>query len=421
MPTNNSNNMPHRVFPSVVSVLQARAVSSQVVETLQHDHDVVMNILPADYDWQQAIQSSTTSRERAFLLLDLSAVVKARVELQQKFGNGVALHYRVQHNRDDKLLELCCRLGISLRTNSNMDVEAAIQAMKKQPNKETVSRIVDDASATRKPNGYLRRFLREANGNCLAVDGPEEVKRIHETWKRLRMRQQQQHDLESISTSLSFILRIPRDCNDWKSLIQFTNAACSETGTLVGVSFELIDDENYLHVVQTSLNAVAPLFEDGRMHVDVTGAVSKDMAPFLIDLAKSYRVSVDASALLVEHAGALCTRIIGVKEVGDVRHLYIDDGCYGSLYRDWNNDRQVERIPLPLLNTRSSETQIATVWGPTCDGLDCVCKNVVLPKMQVDEWLVFPDMGLASGMGTAFNGFDPPDVAYCVLGYFRQL
>jgi ornithine decarboxylase len=186
---------------------------------------------------------------------------------------------------------------------------------------------------------------------------------------------------------------------------------------LVGVSLELINDEKYLKNVRESLDTLSTLISG--MQVDVTGAVTQEMAPFLTDLATSYKVTADASALLVEHAGALCTRVIGVKEVGDVRHLYIDDGCYGSLYRDWNT--QEDRTPLPLLNARSSQTQSTTVWGPTCDGLDCVCRNVVLPKMSVDEWLVFPDMGLASGMGTAFNGFDPPDTAYCVLGYFRHL
>ena len=50
------------------------------------------------------------------------------------------------------------------------------------------------------------------------------------------------------------------------------------------------------------------------------------MAPFLTGLAKSYdHITVDASALLVAHTGALCTRIIGVKVVGHTRHLYIDD------------------------------------------------------------------------------------------------
>jgi hypothetical protein len=241
-----------------VSVLQATAIS-QVLESFgEEEQELVMDILSKDYDWQTAIQSSTQLRERAFLLLDVSAVVKSHFHLQKLMPN-VQLQYKVQHNRDPK-----------------------------------------------------------------------------------------------------------------------------------------------------------------HMHVDVTGAVTQTNAPFLTGLAKSYdQVTVDASALLVAHAGALCTRIIGVKVVGHTRHLYIDDGCYGSLCRDFKNSHQ-EHVPLSLFKNMA-ETQMTMVWGPTCDGLDRVCQNVFLPQMHVDNWLVFFDMGQSSGMGTAFNGFDPPDIVhYCVLGYSRQ-
>ena len=405
-----------RVFPSVVSVLQANAVSNQVVGVFQQDKTTLMNILPADYNFQKAIQSMASSRQRAFLLLDLSAVVNRKVELNKSF-KGVQLQYSVQHNRDVKLLELCCRLGIGLRTNSNMDVQAAMDAQQQQG--MTTNLIFDDAGATRKPNGYLRRIMKLQHSCSLAVDGPEEVQRICATFHRLQSRL----DFDGRG-ELTFTLRLPRDLQQWESLVQCTRKACCETDTrLLGVSIELLEkDEYYLQEIRQT---IATLFVDDTINIDVTGAVSQDVAPFLTHLASFHRVTVDASSLLVEHAGALCTRIIGVKqETEDEQHLFIDDGCYGTLYRDWNtsNDQQQETtVPLPLLNTQSLETQLTTVWGPTCDGLDCVCRGAVLPKMKVDEWLVFPDMGLASGMGTAFNGFDPPDVAYCVLGYFREL
>ena len=71
---------------------------------------------------------------------------------------------------------------------------------------------------------------------------------------------------------------------------------------------------------------------------------------------------------------------------------------------------------------------MSTVWGPTCDGLDKVCDHVLLPSdLQANrDWLVFSNLGCGGfggglGLGTAFNGFDPPDVSYCVLGYFAHV
>jgi len=140
-------------------------------------------------------------------------------------------------------------------------------------------------------------------------------------------------------------------------------------------------------------------------------------------------VTVDATKALVSPCGALCTRIIGVREHTGMseeaslgmRHYYIDDGCYGSLC----NQSGEAKIPLPLLALNTDNTTkdmcLSTVWGPTCDGLDKVCHDLYLPQLQRDDWLVFPNIGAGSneGMGTAFNGFDPPDTVYCALEYFK--
>ena len=198
----------------------------------------------------------------------------------------------------------------------------------------------------------------------------------------------------------------------------------------------------------------------------------------------SLTFTADVSEHLVAKAGALCTRIIGVKSAQDVSvqsnmnvnvndeeqasdatgmaskdenstanasaiHYYIDDGCYGSLgcssqaQSCSNSDTSdQEYTPLPLYGTsisigkdESNKAGIgdavkrnaqATVWGPTCDGLDKVCSSISLPAdlSANRDWLIFPNLGCGGfcgglGLGTAFNGFDPPDVAYCVLRYFN--
>ena len=54
-----------------------------------------------------------------------------------------------------------------------------------------------------------------------------------------------------------------------------------------------------------------------------------------------------------------------------------------------------------------------TVWGPTCDGIDCVIADAHLPELEVGDWLYFSDMGAyTSCAGSNFNGMELPDVAY---------
>lgn len=59
---------------------------------------------------------------------------------------------------------------------------------------------------------------------------------------------------------------------------------------------------------------------------------------------------------------------------------------------------------------RSKVTQ-ASVWGPTCDGLDQVCNNIPLPEMNIGDWLIFEDMGAYTlPVASPFNGFPVPKV-----------
>lgn len=51
------------------------------------------------------------------------------------------------------------------------------------------------------------------------------------------------------------------------------------------------------------------------------------------------------------------------------------------------------------------------MWGPTCDGLDQVVSSVLLPPLDIGDWLVFPDMGAYTlPVASTFNGFPVPKV-----------
>lgn len=47
------------------------------------------------------------------------------------------------------------------------------------------------------------------------------------------------------------------------------------------------------------------------------------------------------------------------------------------------------------------------MFGPTCDALDTVLRDYQLPELQVNDWLVFPNMGAyTKAAGSNFNGFN---------------
>ncbi|UZJ51106.1 hypothetical protein CBS101457_000426 [Exobasidium rhododendri] len=62
------------------------------------------------------------------------------------------------------------------------------------------------------------------------------------------------------------------------------------------------------------------------------------------------------------------------------------------------------------------ELQPCSVWGPTCDSIDCVRDLVRLPKgLQVSDWLVYEDMGAYTiCAASGFNGLRKSEVRYTV-------
>lgn len=82
---------------------------------------------------------------------------------------------------------------------------------------------------------------------------------------------------------------------------------------------------------------------------------------------------------------------------------FINDGVYGSFNCVLYDHQNVE--PEPLV-PRAEVATACSVWGPSCDGLDCVVAAARLPPLAVGEWLVFRDMGAYTlPIASPFNGF----------------
>eukprot|EP00752_Nemacystus_decipiens_P004684 g4272.t1 len=159
-------------------------------------------------------------------------------------------------------------------------------------------------------------------------------------------------------------------------------------------------------------------------------------------------IGAEACGAAGEEMGEGATSRAGASSGGTM--YYIDDGCYGSLSGALLRGVQMQPLPLraktPLpLCSRDSVTSPAaavaaagetsprlldgdrsgepsqevpcTVWGPTCDGLDCVCRMTPLPDDMEPgrDWLFFPDVGIRGGAdATDFNGLKPLDLGHNV-------
>lgn len=101
---------------------------------------------------------------------------------------------------------------------------------------------------------------------------------------------------------------------------------------------------------------------------------------------------------------------------------YINDGVYGAFNCILFDHQVIEPYVLSLngsFHIPSTEpTHTSSVWGPTCDSIDCVCPKTVLPSaLRVGDWLGFDNMGAYTVCAASqFNGFEVSNVIYTTGG-----
>lgn len=129
----------------------------------------------------------------------------------------------------------------------------------------------------------------------------------------------------------------------------------------------------------------------------------------------SVQIIAEPSSFLVNSAFTLACNIRSMRIAKDsqseTHHVYyIDDGVYGSFNRILYNNQSFVAQPL-IRYSESSKLYSSSIWGPTCDGLDQVVENIMLPEMKIGDWLIFENMGAYTlPTASSFSGFPTPKV-----------
>lgn len=108
---------------------------------------------------------------------------------------------------------------------------------------------------------------------------------------------------------------------------------------------------------------------------------------------------------------------------------FLDNGLYGSFAGITSNRLIIDPEPLEVIIIWKSTSQLKIVqykkidhfqeinepprlcslWGPTCDGIDFIAKDILLPPLPLPSWLLFHSFGAyTTTTSTNFNGFEKP-------------
>lgn len=110
----------------------------------------------------------------------------------------------------------------------------------------------------------------------------------------------------------------------------------------------------------------------------------------------------------VESAYIIIAKVINKKRVGNSFIYYISEGVYGTF-----NNILTDKAQVKVNTFRGGSLYRTTIFGPSCDSLDCIGTDIELPELFINDTLYVENMGAyTTSCATSFNGFKPAEIKY---------
>ncbi|KAG2204227.1 hypothetical protein INT46_008842 [Mucor plumbeus] len=399
--------------------------------------------------FQQRLESITNQKwesdqENAFFVADLGEVVRQHIRWKALLPR-IQPFYAIKCNPDPMVVQLLASLGCGFDCASKQEIQQVLD-VGVDPSRIIYANPCKQAS--------FIRYSAQQNVSRMTFDNAEELFKIKKYYPDAEL-----------------VLRILTD--DSMSLCQLglkfgaplhTVQHLLETAkelnlNIVGVSFHVgsgcLDENAFGDAVVRAKNVFDQAKSMGYdfKFLDVgggfPGADVKDGITFekvaavlgpIVDrlFPKDIRVIAEPGRYYVASAFTLTANIIGrrtnmalieqsvdsspsspVTTTNPEYMYYVNDGMYGS-FNCIIFDHQVVhpkvlmKDELFVFGQDLPEAQYeSSVWGPTCDSIDCLNKSVRLPKLEPGDWLYYENMGAYTICAASqFNGFRKSEVLY---------
>jgi len=368
--------------------------------------------------------------EDAFYVVDLNSVVE-RVRLWKTLLPEVTPFYAVKCNPDAMLLSTLAVHGVNFDCASRAEIQSVLDLG------VSSDRIIY-ANPCKQPSHV--RFAADKGVNLTVADSESEL-----------------HKMAAARPGSELLLRIAVDDSQAQCVMSCKYGApvnavpallrtAAELGLRVrGVSFHVGSGCYSPNAFAQAVERAAQVFEIAEQFtpmdiLDIGGGFpgrdTDDLS--FADIAAALRPALtkhfppergvaliaEPGRFFVAQSHVLAVSIIGKKsapaaanDAGPHTMYFVNDGLYGSFNCILYDHTQPQPQVLPSGGGATARpAAAASVWGPTCDGLDCIAANTTLPELHEGEWLYFEDMGAyTAAAGSTFNGMPLPDKVYVPL------
>lgn len=379
-----------------------------------------------------------TEAGAAFFVADLGEVYRQHVRWISALPRVIP-HYAVKCNPDTEVLKLLASLGTGFDCASKAEIQQVLQ-LGVQSDRIIYANPCKAAS-------YIK-YAGTVGVQATTFDNAEELHKIANINPRAQLYLRIVTDDSGALCQLG--LKYGAPLNTTSSLLKL---AKSLNLSVVGVSFHIGSGSSDPYAFVDALHRARTVFDDALslgfdMHtLDIGGGFGHDnfeqfaavISPCIDSLFDSnIRVIAEPGRYYVAAAFTLATQVIARRTVypdseaeplpGSTSNnfmYYVNDGVYGSFNCImFDHQNPVPRVlkhggknyygVSPSAPVLQKQRVRCSIWGPTCDSLDCISSETYLPfVLNPSDWLYFEDMGAYTRCAASrFNGFNLSQVLY---------
>lgn len=362
--------------------------------------------------------------EDSFFVADLGDVARSYRLWQEKLPM-VQAHYAVKCNTDKNVVSLLGHLGANFDCASKQEIDTVLSLG------FDASRIVYANPC--KTNSFIRH-ARVNNVNLTTVDNIQELYKLQKFHPECKILIRLITDDESAQCQLSTKF----GCSVATAVNELLPISKQLGLSVVGVAFHVGSGAKDFTSIYKAIQDSREVFGAAETYgfdmsiLDIGGGFERETfeessAVVRLSLAelfpesyvreKGIRFVAEPGRFMVANAFTLATHVIARRCLGSNAEsmeamLYINDGVYGNLncilFDHQHPTAQVLKHAGDIFygNEEPHPRFLFSIWGPTCDGLDCVLSRASLAaNIQVGDWLYFSDLGAyTSAATTTFNG-----------------
>jgi len=358
--------------------------------------------------------------EEPFYIVDLDKVEEQYNKWVEYLPN-IQPFFAVKSNPDNIIINILARLGCNFDCASKNELRNALSIT------NNPDRIIF-ANPCKVSSHII--FARENNINRMTFDCLEELEKIHTIYPDaqiiLRICVDDTNSKCKFNSKFGCPLcNIPSIFERIKSLqmnlVGFSfhvGSGCSDPRSYYNaikdcaVSYKL--SKNYgFNISIIDIGGGFPGVDKNIRFAEICDNINEAIADFFASETANNTIKfiAEPGRYFTEATHTLVINVIAKKKEDNVIKYYLNDGVYGS-FNCINYDHQTPEL-IPLLLPCDAKKYNTTFFGPTCDSLDCIYKEILYQELNIGDWLYVRNFGSYTiAPSSSFNGFEVNNKKY---------